>query len=256
VLIEAAMMKWLARNHVRRLPRRAASDPRVRLSSIFLFNIPLSLGGMFLMFAIFMLNAIINRVDNGVQMLAIHLVAVGLINPLSYGALRNQAVAIAFPQRDIRDQRTLCFAIVSGLCLSLFLLLVQIPGVSEWYFCQVQNLAPWQVPLARNALWVAMLFPVLQALRGHAEGLAAFRKRPNAVLAGQAVFFGVLVAMLLIFFCLEVPGYLMGILALCAASAGSFITIRVGLALARLEETHDLPEVARCKGSRVPERRV
>jgi hypothetical protein len=256
VLIEAGMMKWLARNYVRRLPRRDPTAPRVRLSSIFLFNIPLSLGGLFLMFAIFMLNAIINRVDDGVQMLAIHLVAVGLINPLSYGALRNQAVAIAFPQRDLRDQRTLCFAFVSGLCLSLFLLIVQIPWISEWYFSQVQNLAAWQVPLARNALWVAMIFPVVQALRGHAEGLAAYRKRPNAVLAGQAVFFGVLVAALLMFSCFKVPGYLMGILSLCVASTATFITIRIGLALAMLEETHELPSAERVASARSPERRI
>ncbi len=256
VLLEAATMKWVARPYVQRLPRRPSTEVRASTGTIFLFNIPLSLGGMFLMFAIFMLNAIINRVPQGPEMLAVHLVAVGLINPLSYGALRNQAVAIGFPQRDARDQRTLCFALVSGICLSFFLLVVQIPFVSEWYFSEMQNLNAWQVPLARNALWVAMLFPVLQALRGHAEGLAAFRKRPNAVLAGQAVFFGVLVAMLLIFFCLEVPGYLMGILSLCAASASSFVTIRVGLALARLEETEDFPGAARVARVRSSERRV
>lgn len=256
VLLEAGVMMWIARPSMQRLPLRTSGERRPTLGRIFMFNIPLSLGGMFLMFAIFMLNAIINRTPSGKEMLAVHLIAVGLINPLSYGALRNQAVAIGFPQRDEHDHRTFWFAVVSGLCLSLVLLVVQIPAVSSWYFSHIQNLADWQVPQACQTLWVAMLFPVLQAMRGHAEGLAALRKRPNAVLAGQAVFFGVLVAVLMILFELEVPGYLMGILALCAASAGSFITIRVGLALARLEETHDLPEVARCKGSRVPERRV
>lgn len=256
VLLEAAVMTWLARPYVRLLPNRTPGEKRVTTGGVFLFNIPLSLGGMFLMFAIFMLNAIINRTPSGVDMLAVHLVAVGLINPLSYGALRNQAVAIGFPQRDVNDHRTLIFAVISGLCLSLILLLVQIPGVSTWYFCQIQNLAEWQVPQARNAIWVAMLFPVLQAVRGHAEGLAALRKRPNAVLAGQAVFFGVLVAVLVVLFGFQIPGYLMGIISLCAASASSFITIRVGLALARLEETHDFPGADRVKGSRAPERRV
>lgn len=256
VLIEAAMMKWLARNYVRRLPRRPATERCASTATIFLFNIPLSMGGLFLMFAIFMLNAIINRVPQGPEMLAIHLVAVGLINPLSYGALRNQAVAIGFPQRDVRDFRTLYFAVLSGVCLSLFLLIVQIPWIAEWYFGQVQNLADWQVPLARNALLIAMLFPVMQALRGHAEGLAAYRKRPNAVLAGQAVFFGVLVATLFILDCFEVPGYLMGICSLCAASASAFVTIRIGLALARLEETADFPGAERMTESRSSERRV
>lgn len=241
VLLEAAVMMWIARPSMARLPLRNSGERRPTLGRVFLFNIPLSLGGMFLMFAIFMLNAIINRTPSGKEMLAVHLIAVGLLNPLSYGALRNQAVAIGFPQRDERDHRTFWFAVVSGLCLSLVLLIAQIPAVSTWYFGQIQNLAAWQIPQARQTLWVAMLFPVLQAMRGHAEGLAALRKRPNAVLAGQAVFFGVLVAVLVVLFGLEVPGYLMGILSLCAASAASFATIRIGLALARLEETHDLP---------------
>ncbi len=241
VLLECSVMAWLARPYVRQLPLKLRGTEKVTVAKIFLFNIPLSLGGFLLMFAVFMLNAIINRTENGAAMLAIHLVAMGLLNPLSYGALRNQAVAIGFPQRSLDDQRTFFFALASGACLSLVLLLVQIPWVSRWYFCDVQNLQAWQVPLARQALWLAMLFPVLQAIRGHAEGLAAFRRRPNAVLAGQAVFFGVLVAVLVGLFQLRVSGYLMGITALCAASAATFATIRLGLALARIEETSELP---------------
>lgn len=249
VLLEAMTMTWLARASVRRLPRRIAGEKRVTVGGIFLFNIPLSLGGMLLMVAVFMLSAIINRTPNGADMLAVHMVAMGLINPLSYGALRNQAVAIGFPQRDVYDHRTLCFAFMSGVCLSLVLALVQIPVISEWYFSEIQNLATWQVPQARTVLWVAMLFPILQAVRGHAEGLAALRKRPNAVLAGQAVFFGVLVAVLVVLFFFEVPGYVMGVIALCSASASACITIRIGLALARLEEVYEFP-VERVKESR------
>ncbi len=256
VLFEAAMMKILARKYVQRLPRCLSPQTRISTAGIFLFNIPLSLGGMLLMFAIFMLNAIINRADQGVEMLAIHLVAIGLVNPLSYGALRNQAVAIGFPQRDVRDQRTFCFAAVSGLCLAAVLLVMQIPALAKGYFCGVQHLSDWQAPLAQRALLVAMIFPVVQALRGHAEGLAAARKRPNAVLAGQAVFFGVLVAVLVILFGLKVPGYLMGIISLCSASTAAFVTIRIGLALARLEEDYPLPVAERVASGRSNERRV
>lgn len=256
VLIEAAMMYKLARPYVRLLPKRSQTERRVTTGQVLLFNVPLSMGGMFLMFAIFMLNAIINRAESGAEMLAVHLVAIGLVNPLSYGALRNQAVAIGFPQRDVHDHRTLWFALMSGLCLALPLLLIQLPPIAQWYFGEVQNLPQAHIPWAQNAVWVAMLFPVLQAVRGHAEGLAAFRKRPNAVLAGQAVFFGVLVAVLVMLFAFHVPGYLMGVVSLCAASAGSFLTIRTGLALARLEESNDLPGAERVNASRSAERRV
>ena len=235
-LLEASMMWWIGRPYVRKLPMKIRGEKKVTSTHVFLFNIPLSLGGFLLMFAIFMLNAIINRTENGAAMLAVHLVAIGLVNPLSYGALRNQAVAIGFPQKSFADQRTFCFALASGLSLSLLLLPLLIPAVSEWYFCHVQNLTAAQLPLARTALWIAMPFLLFQAIRGHAEGLAAYRRRPNAVLAGQAVFFGVLVAVLVALYAFGAPGYLMGIVALCCASAATFSTIRLGLALARIEE--------------------
>ncbi|MDO4527258.1 MAG: hypothetical protein Q4C03_00525 [bacterium] len=235
VVMEAALMWGFARPSVKRLPFKLQGMEKVTRLKVFLFNIPLSLGGLLLMFAVFMLNAVVNRTANGEAMLAIHLIAIGLVNPLSYGAMRNQAVAIGFPQTSFRDQRTFIFALCSGIVLGLVLLPIQIPAVSHWYFCSVQNLAEWQVPLAKRVLWVAMAFPILQALRGHAEGLAAFRKRPNAVLAGQAVFFGVLLASLVVLFFFKCPGYVMGILSLVMASFATFLTIRLGLALAWIE---------------------
>ena len=245
VFMEAAMMWLVGRPYVRRLPMKLRNTEKVTVSKIFLFNIPLSLGGFLLMFAVFMLNAIINRTEDGPAMLAVHLVAIGLVNPLSYGALRNQAVAIGFPQRDVSDQRTFLFALASGVCLSLLLLVLLIPSVSQWYFCHVQNLTEAQVPLARNALWIAIPFLLFQAVRGHAEGLAAYRRRPNAVLAGQAIFFGVLVAVLIGLFHFRAPGYLMGIVALCCASAATFATIRLGLTLARIEDAPEFPNAPR-----------
>ena len=242
VFFEAGLMAWRARRFVAALPLKLKGEAKVTVSKLFLFNIPLSLGGFLLIFAVFMLNAIINRAPDGANMLAIHLVAMGLVNPLSYGALRNQAVAIGFPQRSLRDQRTCLFALISGMCLSGTLLLLQCPLVSTWYFGSVQNLQPWQLPLARQALWVAVPFLVLQALRGHAEGLAAYRRKPNAVLAGQAVFFGVLTAVLVALFHFRCPGYLMGISALTCASTATLLTIRLALALARLENPATPPE--------------
>ncbi len=242
VFIETVTMWLMGRPYVRRLPMKVRGEEKVTMAKLFLFNIPLSLGGFLLMFSVFMLNAIINRTPDGATMLAVHVVAIGLVNPLSFGALRNQAVAIGFPQRSLTDQRTFCFALTVGVVLCFLLLVLQIPALSTWYFCHVQNLSPELVPLARNALWVAMPFLLFQSLRGHAEGLAAYRRRPNAVLAGQAVYFGVLVAVLVGLFHFGVPGYCMGMIALCVASVATFATIRLGLALARLEEA---PEFVR-----------
>ncbi len=229
VILEAIVMWWFARPYVRTLPLKRKGNEKVTVAKVFFFNIPLSLGGCLLMGAVFILNAIINRTPDGADMLAIHLVAVGLINPLSYGALRNQAVAIGFPQTSPRDNRTFLFSICSGVCLSMILLLVLLPGVSEWYFCHVQNLKAWQEPLACNAICIALILPIVQSMRGHAEGLAASRKRPKSILIGQATFLVTLVMTLGGLFVCEVSGYMMGVIALCVATALTLVAIRVAL---------------------------
>jgi hypothetical protein len=79
--------------------------------------------------------------------------------------------------------------------------------------------------------------PILQSLRGHAEGLAAWRRRPNAVLAGQAIYLGSLVCALFIMLNMGVDGYKMGVIAILIAVAMTFITIRIGLFWAEMDET-------------------
>lgn len=227
VILESSLMWIFARDSVARLPRhRLPGEEKVTSARIFLFNIPLSMGGFLLMFSVFLLNAIINRTVDGAAMLAIHMLAIGLVNPLSYGALRNQAVAIGFPPKDAKDNRTFRFALICGLVLASVLLVVQVPAISEWYFCSVQNLATESLPLARRALWIAAPFLIFQALRGHAEGLAAHARRPKTVLLGQVAFLVVLAGVLTGLFYGGAPGYCMGVTALCCASAAAFFTIR------------------------------
>lgn len=229
VILECVLMWSFARESVARLPRRLPGEEKVTSARIFFFNIPLSMGGFLLMFSVFMLNAIINRTENGAAMLAVHMLAVGLINPLSYGALRNQAVAIGFPPKNARDNRTFRFALVCGIVLAAVVLIVQLPAISEWYFCGVQNLPKEALPLARNALLIACPFLFFQAIRGHAEGLAAYARRPKTVLLGQVAFLVVLIAVMSTLFLLGSPGCRMGITALACASAAAFLTIRLTL---------------------------
>lgn len=230
VILESALMWTFGRKSVARLPRhRLPGEEKVTSARIFLFNIPLSMGGILLMFSVFLLNAIINRTADGAAMLAIHMLAIGLVNPLSYGALRNQAVAIGFPPACPHDTRTFRFAVCCGLVLAAVLMIVQIPAVSAWYFCQVQNLRPELLPLARQALLIACPFLFFQAVRGHAEGLAASARRPKTVLLGQVAYLNVLVGVMAVLFFLKSPGYRMGITALACASAAAFATIRLTL---------------------------
>ena len=113
----------------------------------------------------------------------------------------------------------------------------QIPAAARWYFGSVQNLPAADIPLAAKAMLLVTILPILQSLRGHAEGLAAWRRRPNAVLAGQAMFLASLVCALFIMLNLGTGGYVMGVIAILIAVTMTFITIRLGLFWAEMEET-------------------
>lgn len=231
---ECYVSRLLALPFINDLPLGNASVAPVREQMF--FCIPLSFGGLLLGLSGFMVAAFISHAPDPVRMLPIHYVALGVINPLGFAAIRMQAVVLAFPPIDHRASRTFRFALGAGAVLASVTLLGQIPAVARVYFGTVQNLEPIDIPLASRVMLAACVIPVIQALRGHAEGLAAWRKRPNAILAGQAVYLGTLVCSL--FFChnLGVPGYLMGAIAITIAVTATFLTIRMGLAWSDFEE--------------------
>ncbi len=234
VVGECAVSRLLARPFIADLPPGDRMEAPVREQ--FLFCVPLSFGGLLLGFSGFMIAAFISRAADPVRMLPIHYVALGVINPLAFAAVRMQAVVLAFPQPDRRASRTFRFALVAGVVLAGVTLLGQVPAVARAYFGVVQNLATDDIPLASHVMLAACVIPVIQALRGHAEGLAAWRKRPNAILAGQAVYLATLVCSLFIFLNLGVPGYLMGAYSITAAITATFLTIRMGLAWCDFED--------------------
>ena len=129
------------------------------------------------------------------------------------------------------------FAIAAGFILAFFPLVGQIPGVAQWYFGTIQNIPATDIPLAARAMLVISALPIIQSLRGHAEGLAAWRRRPNAILAGQAMNLAALVCVLFITLNFGMPGYLIGVIAVLTATLMTLITIRLGLIWAEMEET-------------------
>ncbi|MDD4622552.1 MAG: hypothetical protein PHG71_04875 [Kiritimatiellae bacterium] len=213
------------------------AEPPLGVKGQFLFSMPLSFGGVLLAVSGFMVGAFITRAPEPARMLPIHYITMGVVNPVGFAALRMQAVAISFPPRHKRDRRVFLFGAVSGCLLSLVPLVGQIPAAARWYFGSVQNLPAADIPLAAKAMLLVTILPILQSLRGHAEGLAAWRRRPNAVLAGQAMFLASLVCALFIMLNLGTVGYLMGVIAILTAVSMTFITIRLGLFWAEMEET-------------------
>ncbi len=235
VLLEAVLAQLLATPYIRRL--KPAAEKTAGFKMQFLFTMPLSFGGALLAVAGFMIGAFITRAAEPARMLPLHYVTMGLVNPVGFAAIRMQAVVLAFPPRDKTDHSVFRFALAAGILLSLFPLVGQIPAVARWYFGTIQNVPAGDIPLAMRAMLLVSVLPIIQSLRGHAEGLAAWRKRPTAILAGQAMNLASLVCALFISLNLGVPGYLMGVTAILVAVTMTFVTIRMGLVWADMEET-------------------
>jgi len=120
-------------------------------------------------------------------------------------------------------------------------LLPQIPSFANWYFIKVQNLDFDGMRYAKYMVLVMAVHPFLQSLRGYIEGLAALRRRPNAILAGQGVFLATMVIALFVF--LEskiIPSYMMGGIAILFGIIMTIITIRIGLIWTDLDDHYGI----------------
>lgn len=236
--VELALTWLFARPFERRLPDDAPAEP---VRSQLRFTLPLSLGGFLLAAAPFMVATFVGRARDAVAMLAVHYVTIGLANAIGFAALRLQAVTIQFPPEHPRDRRTFRFALAVGLALGAVLLPAAFPGAGDWYFRIVQNLPAADVAKARIVMALYAAWPILQTVRGHAEGLAAVRRCPSAVLAGQIAYLGTLVAVLAVTLRLGLAGWLMGVTAILAATVATIAAVRGYLLLAGRDSRQSQP---------------
>ena len=151
----------------------------------FHFTLPLSLGGFLLMLSPLIIAAFVGRTANSADMLAIHYVTLGVANPVAYAALRMQAVSIQFRPEYEGDRRLLVYAVFAGLFLGVIPFLFSMPFVGNWYFGHYQNVPDRILDTARLAIGIYSFICMIHAVRGRIEGIAAARKRPKAVMAGQ-----------------------------------------------------------------------
>ncbi len=235
LFLEYGLSHWFARDLIKNLPEPIT--PPATIWQQLEFTLPLSLGGILMASSMFLLSAFISRTPDMRIMLPIHTIAMGIVNPVCQGALRMQAVAIAFPPLNRHDHSTIKFALLAGLGLAVWpLLLSQVPFLSSWYFGTIQHLESTSIPLAATAVLIITVLPILQALRGRTEGIAALQKRPAAILAGQAMYLGALAMALFIQWTLDVPGYRMGVQAIIFAVFMAWITVRISLLRAEQEQ--------------------
>ena len=190
------LVTWLyARPYVAQLPNRpdeTSKLPNLQTSQTlsltweqFHFTLPLSLGGFLLMLSPLIIAAFVGRTANSADMLAIHYVTLGVANPVAYAALRMQAVSIQFQPEYEGDRRLLVYAVIAGLCLGVIPFVFSLPFVGNWYFGHYQNVPDRILDTARLAIFIYSFICIIHAVRGRVEGIAAARKCPKAVMAGQ-----------------------------------------------------------------------
>ena len=213
VVLEWLLSEAFAVKYARRLESGAADGVVAQLR----FTLPLSVGFCLLAVSPFMTAAFVGRAADPTDMLAIHYVTLGIANPVSFAALRMQAVAIQFPPEWPGDRRLLRFAVIAGLLLGVIPLAFATPLIGNWYYGGCQNIPARILGTTRLVSLIYTFICVIHAVRGRVEGLAALRKRPSAVMAGQVGYFGALMISLAITLPLGVPGWAMAVTAIYVA---------------------------------------
>ena len=198
----------------------------------FRFTLPLSLGGFLLMLSPLCIAAFVGRTANAADMLAIHYVTLGVANPVAYAALRMQAVSIQFQPEYPGDRRLLCYAVVAGAALGVIPLAFSFPALGDWYFGVYQNVPSRILDTTRLAIGIYSLICMIHAVRGRIEGIAAARKRPKAVMAGQIAYTGGLFCACAVLLPCGCAGWVIAISAIffapVCATAAIYATLRPG----------------------------
>ena len=96
VTLEVAVSFVLAVPYLTILKPCVSAPPSKK--ELFVFNLPLSVGGYLLAFSAMLLGAYIARAAAPERMLPVYYLALGLATPVAYGATRVQEVVLAFPE--------------------------------------------------------------------------------------------------------------------------------------------------------------
>ena len=243
------LVTWLyARPYVAQLPNRPDGGSRSAKSKSnsgiddqilsmtwdqFKFTLPLSLGGFLLMLSPLCIAAFVGRSANPTDMLAIHYVTLGVANPVAYAALRMQAVSIQFQPEYDGDRRLLAYAVLAGLLLGVIPLVFSTPLVGNWYFGHYQNVPERILDTARLAIGIYSFICMIHAVRGRIEGIAAARKRPKAVMAGQIAYTGGLFTTCAILLPLGCAGWAIAVSAIFVAPVCATAAIYIALGVKR-----------------------
>ena len=243
-LLEYFVTWWYARPYVkalleeRQIPWHSRLDDLMAAKRRYLmvleqlrFTLPLSFGSFILAASPLAIALFVGRSVDAQTMLAIHYVTVGVANPIGFAALRLQAVSIAFPPAYPGDRRMLAYAVGAGAILGAVLFAFCTPALANWYFSVYQNVRPEHLDFARGAVAMYGVWPIFQAIRARIEGIAAVRKRPSAVMAGQITYLVALTTTLAMTLALNVAGWKMSVIAINVATLCTIAAVYTALSL-------------------------
>ena len=239
VALECLVAKLFADPFIKNLKPSAVAAPDA--AEIFMFNLPLSLGGYLLSASAIIMGAFIARAPDPERVLPICYLAMGLANPVAYAATRIQTTVLAFPPTSSKDPLTFRFALAAGLCLGLLPLIFILPGLIELYYVTLQKLDPADLGLTRITAIALVFYPLSVAIRAQSEGLAAWSKKPATVMAGHAIFLVAMLASGVILLFSGAQGYIICAVGLSLGSLSSSATMRLLMRRSRPKPTPVAP---------------
>jgi hypothetical protein len=200
----------------------AESGPVASRGEVLRFALTLSVGYVFLSLSAYIVGSFAARASEPERMLPAYYLALGLTSPVAYGASRLQALVLSYSGSRAANSRLIGFSLCAGAVLGMLPLLFILPGVCRVYYVVLQKLPAADLALARIAAAGLAIVPLSAALRAYGEGRAAYLKRPEVILTGQAVYLGMVSATAFFSLALGVPGNLIGAVAvtvgnLCAS---------------------------------------
>ena len=239
VALECLLARLYANPFLKKLKSSAATPPRA--GEIFLFNLPLSVGGYLLAASAIIMGAFIARAPDPERVLPICYLALGLASPVAFAATRIQTTVLAFPPPDLKDRLTFRFALGAGAVLGLLPLIFILPGLIELYYITLQKLKGADMGLVRITAIALIFYPFSVAVRAQSEGLAAWLKRPTTVMAGHAIFLATIIAFGFLLLWLGATGYIICAALLPAGSLASSATMRLLMSRSRPKPTPIVP---------------
>ena len=225
VALEVVASALLAAPFMAALPSVQGVPPRKR--ELFWFNLPLSAGGYLLSLSAILLGAFIARAAAPERMLPAYYLSLGLATPVAFAATRLQEVVLSFHPPQSKERRTIVFALLAGGILGLLPLIFILPGLAEFYYVRLQNLAPADLPIVRLTALGLVAFPITVALRAQGEGLAGVARKPMTVIVGQAAFLSTVLTTSALTLHLGVAGNWIGPLALSLGNLASTTVARL-----------------------------